>query len=312
MQEIDPTFDEKNVGIGKFSRFCQEAASKGLLTVRRLDNGQLEVDTPDSAEPAPAVAAPEPTRAAERGRGGAEGRGRSGRGRGGRGRQEREAPPREIPAEPGTTAVSETAGRGNGGPGASGERLTRDEAFDLLRRAVASLTHTDHPVRASAVRNRVKELLGRDSESLSERNFIRILKDAHDADVVDLRRRGEDFEVARAETPPPPGEQLTAHDRAARPAPEQTGGGQQPRVSLRGRVAGPRGRVGAAPPPELLSLGVVGPSVTPQAEEPAVAPSPAKRGRKRGRAASATESAETPRAAKRPRRARAKKAAKSE
>src|SRR4051812_38685681 len=44
MQEIDPTFDEKNLGISKFSKFCQEAASKGLLSARRLDNGQLEVD----------------------------------------------------------------------------------------------------------------------------------------------------------------------------------------------------------------------------------------------------------------------------
>src|SRR6201993_4651428 len=30
MQEIDSTFDEKNLGISKFSRFCQEAAQKGL------------------------------------------------------------------------------------------------------------------------------------------------------------------------------------------------------------------------------------------------------------------------------------------
>ena len=90
-------------------------------------------------------------------------------------------------------------GNDNGGPGDSGERLTRDEAFDLLRRAVASLATNDHSVRASTVRDRARELLGRDSESLSERNFTRILKDAHDADVVDLRRRGDDFEVARAE-----------------------------------------------------------------------------------------------------------------
>src|SRR5690242_10785217 len=46
MQEIDSTFDEKNLGISKFSRFCQEAAQKGLLSVTKLDNGQLEVDIP--------------------------------------------------------------------------------------------------------------------------------------------------------------------------------------------------------------------------------------------------------------------------
>src|SRR5512146_2281123 len=33
MQEIDSTFDEKNLGMSKFSRFCQEAAQRGLLTI---------------------------------------------------------------------------------------------------------------------------------------------------------------------------------------------------------------------------------------------------------------------------------------
>src|SRR5262249_48471633 len=59
MQEIDSTFDEKNLGISKFSRFCQEAAQRGLLTVTKLENGQLEVDLPSApiaAEPAPARA----------------------------------------------------------------------------------------------------------------------------------------------------------------------------------------------------------------------------------------------------------------
>src|SRR5204862_3356268 len=81
--------------------------------------------------------------------------------------------------------------------GATGERLTRDEAFDLLRRTVAELVKGDAAVRASAVRAKARELLGRDSESLSDRNFPRILKDAHDNDIIDLRRRGDDFEVAR-------------------------------------------------------------------------------------------------------------------
>src|SRR5581483_12013880 len=49
MQEIDSSFDEKNLGISKFSRFCQEAAQRGLLTVTKLENGQLEVDLPGVA-----------------------------------------------------------------------------------------------------------------------------------------------------------------------------------------------------------------------------------------------------------------------
>src|SRR5262249_46303148 len=97
MQEIDSTFDEKNLGISKFSRFCQEAASKGLLTVTKLENGQLEIDIPSQAPAVEARAAapiaPEVEEAAPAEEGGAteEGgrrRGRRGRGRG-RGREER-------------------------------------------------------------------------------------------------------------------------------------------------------------------------------------------------------------------------------
>jgi hypothetical protein len=206
------------------------------------------------------------------------------------------------------------------GPGADGERLTRDEAFDLVKRAVESLVRNDNSVRASDVRSRARELLGRDSESLSERNFIRILKDAHDAEVVDLRRRGDDFEVARAEPMPTVGDQLALAQSAMSPTPKADA--SPARLSLRGRGSGPRGRMPAALPPELLSLGVVQPAIAQPASEngaedsapasPAPTP-PAKRGRKRGAktAPAAESSTESPRGAKRPRRARAKKSAKS-
>lgn len=35
MQEIDSSFDEKNLGMSKFSRFCQEAAQRGLIKLTR-------------------------------------------------------------------------------------------------------------------------------------------------------------------------------------------------------------------------------------------------------------------------------------
>jgi uncharacterized protein (TIGR00288 family) len=337
MQEIDPTFDEKNLGISKFSKFCQEAASKGLLSVRRLENGQLEVDTAGAlpAETPDAPATPEAPRplelADERPRGSR--RGRGGRGRA-RGREPRETEASRAITPVVTPAVSpdptQQAGRGNGGPGSEGERLTRDEAFDLLRRAVASLVHNDHSVRASTVRDRARELLGRDSESLSERNFIRILKDAHDADVVDLRRRGDDFEVARAEAPPPVSEQLANSQppAAAKPVDSNAAPG---RLSLRNRAAGARGRVSGVLPPELLSLGVVqmpsrasagdgydAAEAAPVAPAPPAPPAAKRGGRKRGRAstapvaaADAADDAASPRAAKRPRHPRAKKSPKS-
>src|SRR5258706_414304 len=53
MQEIDPTFDEKNYGFSRFSKFVSEAASKGLIHLTKLDSGQFEVALgADVAEPA--------------------------------------------------------------------------------------------------------------------------------------------------------------------------------------------------------------------------------------------------------------------
>ena len=55
MQEIDSSFDEKDLGMPKFSRFVQEAAHKGLIKVSKLESGQLEIDTPTGEMPAPVV-----------------------------------------------------------------------------------------------------------------------------------------------------------------------------------------------------------------------------------------------------------------
>lgn len=148
----------------------------------------------------------------------------------------------------------------NDGIGVSGERLTRQEAFSLVGRAAGALTTGDRAVPASLVRQQAFEILGRDSESLSERNFIRILKDAHDGDVIDLRRRGDDYEVAPAAQVAPVAEQLNRAAAAAAPPARPAGAPSIPRgmgprgAGARGR--GPAGR-GAEPPPDLLLLGVV-------------------------------------------------------
>jgi hypothetical protein len=57
MQDIDPNFDEGNLGMAKFSRFCQEAAQRGLLRVSKLENGQLEVAPAEGAAVAAKAAA---------------------------------------------------------------------------------------------------------------------------------------------------------------------------------------------------------------------------------------------------------------
>jgi len=289
MQEIDNSFDEKNLGISKFSRFCQEAAQRGLLSVTKLENGQLEVDTPGAVTaekpahvptPAPSATgeAAEPTsHAAGEERGGR----RSRRGRGGRGRDrdDREARgereprptpvsmPEQVPVEQAVEQAPEPAlvepQVADTSAGSTGERLTRNEAFDLVRRTVDDIAAGDESVRASDVRARARQLLGRDSESLSDRMFVRILKDAHDEGIIDLRRRGNDFEVARAADAAPVAEQLAqSEQKATTPPPHATTPAVTgPRFGMgpRGggsRSAGLRGRP-SAPPPELFNVGVV-------------------------------------------------------
>jgi uncharacterized protein (TIGR00288 family) len=272
MQQIDSSFDEKNLGMSKFSRFVTEAAHRGLLTLTKLENGQLEVGPPgatrtlpagqESAEPqVPRLAAAEgePVERSRRGRRGGRGRDREVRGQ----RTAAAAAPQISPSVPEfpplPQAEAARAEPAAAGIGSSGLRLRREEAFDLVRRSVG--VNGDAPVRASQVRATARELLGRDSESLSERNFTRILQDAHDADIIDLRRRGSDYEVAPAAPSTSVSEQLAAAEPPRPIAPvapsAPTGMGARAGGPARGRGRGPIGaRVGIVPP-DLLSVGVV-------------------------------------------------------
>ncbi|HRQ77557.1 MAG TPA: NYN domain-containing protein [Gemmatimonadaceae bacterium] len=280
MQEIDATFDEKDLGMSKFSRFCMEAAQKGLLHVAKLDNGQLEVGPPKGGAAPAAAAAPAAPRA-EGEKEDRDGRGRRGRrGRGGRGRdrEDRPATPAqgelavsEAPAESAAPAApkrEERGGRPDRGPrpapapkvdesiGVAGIRLTRDEAFGLVRDAVNAVAAGDNPVPSETVRAKAFALLGRDSESLSAKNFARILKDAHDAGLLDLRKRGEHFEVTAVADAPSIADQLSAAEAAHTPA--KVAAAPAPRgMGARG-IPSKGGARGAKPvPPSLLLLGVV-------------------------------------------------------
>lgn len=287
MQTIDSSFDEKNLGMAKFSRFVQEAAQRGLLALTRLQNGQMEVSAPNDKSgistdavkpldaPASAALAAVPAPAAQdsasddkRVRGRGRGRDRSGRPR----REDRPAiagTPESIPAAVSTApAVSPAPATGIG---SSGVRLTREEAFDLLGKAVASLVSANAASPAATVRATAREILGRDSESLSEKNFTRILQDAHDSDIVDLRKRGADYEVANSVSAAPVAQQLAATAAAAAAAAPVTPAVQQQKTMgsrvVRGR--NPFGVKSTGMPANLLSVGVVG---TPRVFVPAPAP----------------------------------------
>jgi uncharacterized protein (TIGR00288 family) len=346
MQEIDSTFDEKNLGFSKFSKFCLDASQKGLLHVTKLDNGQLDVAPPtkgavadrpaastastDSAAPAPARDAAPLAEGEERERSGRRGR-RGGRGRSRREREETplgttaeravaalddgadtEAP--AIAAAPATVAAAApipqaapaaraAAPRAEARPprqseprtphtpkagapkadasiGVAGIRLTRDEAFDLVRKSVAALVSGDDSVPSERVRETAFALLGRDSESLSEKNFARIMRDAHDGDVIDLRKRGDAFEVATAAQAPSVADQLNVKEAALKAASDKEKAANAPIVP---RGMGPRGappKFGSrgmggktnAPPPDFLMIGVVGGPAKPAAPAAITAP----------------------------------------
>lgn len=440
MQEIDASFDEKNLGHPKFSRFVQEAQHRGLLHVTKLESGQLEVDVPEGTASALAPAIPAPSaesearRDGERDRDRDDRRGRRGRRGRGRDRYDRERDGdrdsgaesidtdaivevdadagvpldetaevpipqfdptlteptgiRPLPSEDGSEAVADSAaasaadegdvtaaegtdrrdrgrrrGRGRdrfrdrdrgeraeapreaggeaaaaaptpsslGAPfntpvadtvGRSGERLTRSDAFDLVRRAVESLVSGDAVTSASAARQRAFELLGRDSESLAPRMFERILQDAHDANLIDLRRRGDDWEVARAADAASIVEQLKTADDAHKAAAAAQAAAQPaaPRGmgarGIGGRAAGGRGKAGM--PPELLMVGVVAPvggaaatpatSAAPVATPVAETATPSDAATPAGEAAPAVESPSDGSGAARGRKTPAKKA----
>ncbi|HKR09345.1 MAG TPA: NYN domain-containing protein [Gemmatimonadaceae bacterium] len=281
MQQIDSSFDEKNLGMSKFSRFVAEAAHRGLLTLNKLENGQFEVAPPGVGAPAAPLAleaAPLPRLVADeeetpdRGRRGGRGRGR-GRDRDGHDRHARpdKARAEEPRAESPQPAAPRAAQPSRDEIGLAGLRLRREEAFDLVRRAVGS--NGGAPIRASQARLAARDLLGRDSESLSERNFIRILQDAHDANIVDLRRRGDDYEVAPAAAAAPVTEQLASAEPMRAPTtPDQAASGASRLLAMgRGRGRGPIGARGGSVPPELLAIGVV--ETARPAPEPVTEPS---------------------------------------
>ena len=338
MQQIDSSFDEKNLGMSKFTRFVQEAAHRGILSSHKMDNGQLEVDLPKGAATAVAAtedAAAETPAAAPSALPPREPRSR--RGRGGRGR-DRERPrgesaesaamgstgehaagtaPTDAPPEraerteraaqselsfaahaatpvasapsasapaaapvsaPVTAPAAPASAAATDGIGTSGMRLTRDEAFDLMRRAVAQLASKGGGTRASDVRATAREILGRDSESRSERNFVRILKDAHDSDIIDLRRRGDDYEVRPAVVAAPIVEQLGAAAIANAPAPAPSGPPAPRGMGTRGGGGRPGRGAKPALSPDLLSVGVVdydAPISAPVKTQAATTPAPA-------------------------------------
>lgn len=197
MQQLDANFDERVAGFNRFSKFVAEAGSRGLLKVSKLDNGQFEVAPtdggaiPSSTAPGEASLAPagEGTRngaapAEDKGERDGRRRGRRGRGRGDR---ERGPASDTASARPAASAPS--------------TRLSLARAFDLMRDALRQL---DTPVQHEALRLRMSALLGHDDALLEQSRFTRLLRQANDAEVADVRKLGDDdYEISPHPTDDP-------------------------------------------------------------------------------------------------------------
>ncbi len=196
MQQIDPNFDERNAGYNRFSKFVLEAGQRGVVTVTKLDNGQFEV-TPGTVAVVPAAAAP--AAPAARSREAADGRdGREGREDGGRGRRGRRGRGRGERSEGGR----EPAGREPGGREPAAARAARPadgslslaRAFQLMSQALDELRG---PVSQEALRLRMAALHGREDPLLDPTRFPRLLRQANDAEIADVRKVGDDdYEIS--------------------------------------------------------------------------------------------------------------------
>ncbi len=238
MQQIDPNFDERNFGFNRFSKFVIEAGNRGALRLTKLDNGQFEVGP---MEALPATKTGSADDGARRGR------------RGGRGRGSKAAKKKAAPQPTKDTSAARP------GPSA-GHRLSLAKAFDLLRQALEEM---DLPAPSAALRLRMATLHGREDQLLEEGRFQRLLRQAHDAHVAEVRKledgsyevnridgvvRGVSPSARTAESEPP------AESPAKAPEQPETDEREQPN----GRRAGLRFRRGSRTPARKEQIPMVG------------------------------------------------------
>ena len=240
MQQIDANFDESNAGFNRFSKFVTEAANRGLIRVTRQENGQYEISAgsgaPPKAGPAPkaghaAAKAAEPARE--------ERSGSRRRGRRGRGREREGASATETAAPP---ARPETG-------------LTLARAFQLMTEALGEFRG---PVTHEQLRSRMVAMLGKEDELLEAGRFPRLLRQANDAEIADVRKSGDDeYEISLHRRPAfrpaeaAPAAAASNGSAADVPAPEQSPAASRPGLRFR------RGSRGPSRPAEVPLVGVV-------------------------------------------------------
>jgi uncharacterized protein (TIGR00288 family) len=177
MIEIDGNFAEGNFGFSKFSRFLAEAASRKLVRLHKMPNGQYEIAAPGASRR-------ESGKGAEGKRGSKERDDRRRSGRRGRGERTRRDEPMPEKAAVEEAAAGEAP---EPKPGEVGEDPLRD-AYGLLREALEAHAEAGREwVRDSDVKRKMLELHpGFDEGELGFGKFSRFLRQAGDHGVVGL------------------------------------------------------------------------------------------------------------------------------
>lgn len=188
MIELDSSFSEGSFGFSKFSKFLAEAASRGLVKLTKMENGQFEVGPAKGGGRSR-------SRSSERddeGRSRSRGRGR-GRGRGRSSEDERK---------------TEGSGESDTGSDTNAAEATVDSGeivddlrsgYTLLVRALEALRSDDrHPARDSDVKRKMLEFQRNfDETSLGFGKFSRFLMQAGADSVVSLEKQsGGNYEVS--------------------------------------------------------------------------------------------------------------------
>jgi uncharacterized protein (TIGR00288 family) len=238
MQQIDPQFDEGNAGYNRFSKFVTDAGARGLIRVVKQDNGQLEV-APAAAGAAPstrgsrtaAPAAPAPATdaapASRRRRGG-----RGGRGGGRAGAETAAGAAPAAPARASRPVITE---------------LTLAEAFQLLSRALGELPA---PVAQDVLLARMATLYGKEDPLLEPVRFGKLLRQANDAEIADVRSLGDDrYEIS------PHKSDLALQMRPVETPPTETAGATVARPAAALRFRG--GSRTSTRPADLHMVGVI-------------------------------------------------------
>jgi uncharacterized protein (TIGR00288 family) len=184
MQELDPSFDEKELGFSRFSKFVLEAGQRGLLKLTKMENGQYQIDLGPDANVPPTVE-----------------------------QELREAQP--TPEEARRPRPRERVS----------PRLTLAQAFGLLKDALIELGAVGQEATdAEQVRELMMERSGASGDPVFERSrFQRLLRQAHDANLIELVKSGDVYLLRLVELPP---------DRGATAGADQPRGGEQGGVAL--------------------------------------------------------------------------------